>query len=324
MLSPQQRGVSRVHTLITIVILVREDSTSDWTVVREKVVEVLDSMGLHRVAVEIRRGSLLQFHNRLPVEGFLTQNGRSLEPRMGGTIGPHSSTFSSSTFGGSLEVQRPSEGWKRYGLTNHHCVTALKSTADWDKHGIMPNDPSVLRNEKHVYEYARTEISHWRGTLDHAREYYLRDQLLLGKVYASSGYRMGTNKRILDWASLEVESKRVSENKLPSIDDIPRGSPALYLTAKEVLDGPAAPHEEMGVCKIGRNTGFSEGMLGAITETDIQCWFRDANGNWVKSRGLAFLVHRKAPRLTFGKPEDSGSFIFSLEGSFIGLYMGVT
>ncbi|GBF66701.1 hypothetical protein TMEN_9421 [Trichophyton mentagrophytes] len=368
MLSPQQRGVSGGSTPITIVILVREDSTSDWTVVREAIVEILDSMGLHHVAVELRRGSLLQFHSRPSEEGFLTKNDWSFEPCMGGSIGPHSSTFSSSTFGGFLEVQHPSEGWKLYGLTNHHCVTALESTADWDKHGIVPgdpennltidypslddhtlaikhykekiedlsasesyvsikkrmdeDDPSVSPNEKHAYERTRTEISHLKHTLNHAHKYFLRDQLLLGKVYASSGYRMNTKKHILDWALLEVDSNRVSKNRLPSIDDIPRGSCASYLALKEVLDGPVAVRGEMGVCKIGRSTGFSEGVLGEIRKADIQCWFRDANDNWDKTRGLAYLVYPKAPRLTFGEPGDSGSFVFSPQGSFIGLYMG--
>ncbi|EZG15464.1 hypothetical protein H107_05572 [Trichophyton rubrum CBS 202.88] len=59
-------------------------------------------------------------------------------------------------------------------------------------------------------------------------------------VYASSGYRISTEKRILDWALLEVDGNRVSKNKLPPIDDIPRNSRALYLAAKEVLDGPVA------------------------------------------------------------------------------------
>ncbi|DAA79026.1 TPA_exp: Uncharacterized protein A8136_2811 [Trichophyton benhamiae CBS 112371] len=368
MLSPQKRGISGGNTPVTIVILVREDSTSDWTVVREAIVEILDSMELHHVAVELRRGSLLQFHTRPSEEGFLTKDDWSFEPCMGGSIGPHSSTFSSFTFGGFVEVQHPSEGWKLYGLTNHHCVTALNSTADWDKQGIMPgdpennltidypslddhllaiqhykakieelsssesyvsikkrmdeHDPSVSRNEQHAYECTRTEISHLKNTLNHAHRYYLRDQLLLGKVYASSGYRMNIKKCILDWALLEVDSNRVSKNKLPSINDIPRGSRASYLATKEVLDGPVALGEEMGVCKTGRSTGFSEGMLGEIRETDIQCWFRDASGNWDKRRGLAYLVYPKAPRLTFGEPGDSGSFVFSLQGSFVGLYMG--
>lgn len=58
------------------------------------------------------------------------------------------------------------------------------------------------------------------------------------------------------------------------------------------------------------------------SETDIQCLFRDASDNWDKRRGLAYLVYPKAPRLNFEEPGHSGSFVFGLQGSFVGLYMG--
>ncbi|KAM5430396.1 hypothetical protein McanMca71_005692 [Microsporum canis] len=369
MLSPQLRGVSMEPKTITIVILVKEDSTFDWIATREAVVDTLDSQGLHHIAVEIRRCSLLQFRSSPLVEGFLAKDDWSSKPCMGGSIGAHSSALSSSTFGGFLEIQHPSGEWKQYGLTTHHCVTAIKSTADWDRHGIKPGDPeneltldypslrdhnlaidhyreeielfskletytsakqrleeedpSVSRNERQAYEYVKGQIEVLEETLVHAHNFYQHGQLLLGKVYASSGYRMNPNKRILDWALIEVPSDRTTQNKLPTIDDVPKSCRAAYLPTSKVLqDAIPLKAGEMGVCKIGRTTGFSEGRLGEIRETDIQCWVKDEDGHWDKTRGMAYLIHRRAPSVTFGEPGDSGSFVFSLDGSFVGLYLG--
>ncbi|EGE04645.1 hypothetical protein TEQG_03513 [Trichophyton equinum CBS 127.97] len=155
------------------------------------------------------------------------------------------------------------------------------------------------------------------------RAFHHQGNQYLGRVYAASGYRRTPSCTLLDWALIEVERERFSDNEIPRLEDLPRSCRQRYHPADNtVLQGTTYLNTGMPLCKIGSRTGFTEGRLGALHLTDLQSWSKNQDGSWNKVRGSPHEVFPIAPRETFGDPGDSGAIIMDRNGSFVGLYVG--
>ncbi|EFR01132.1 hypothetical protein MGYG_04137 [Nannizzia gypsea CBS 118893] len=123
---------------MTVSLMVRPESTSDWTDVRERMVQILDSHGLKHVAVTVHRGSVL---HTLSDFRILEKRDWELPTVFGGSIGMRDSNASSGTFGGYLELQMENGTWRKYGITNYHCIRgSLLDAEKSDKIGVSPKD----------------------------------------------------------------------------------------------------------------------------------------------------------------------------------------
>ena len=123
----------------TIFVSVPEDSETDWVVVRDSIVEVLDQNDLAGVAVEISRGtpSLYNSSGKRQLPDSIWGD-RAIA---GASIGPHASQeLYSSTLGGFVQLQDSSDRWTTFGLTCFHAVIPPKPNKDLllDEQGMLP------------------------------------------------------------------------------------------------------------------------------------------------------------------------------------------
>ncbi|EFR01258.1 hypothetical protein MGYG_04263 [Nannizzia gypsea CBS 118893] len=121
----------------TIVICVREDSLQNWNDTRDTIVQHLDSNYLTHITVEILRDSIFHCSDQ---EGTLDERDWDMKAKLGGSLGLRGKSTSSFTFGGFLELEFSHGQWRKYGVTNFHCVANDKHLDDWKKHGILPGD----------------------------------------------------------------------------------------------------------------------------------------------------------------------------------------
>lgn len=150
-LSVVRRGKEEAPKHITIAITVAEDSTDEWSTVRERILQLLDAQKHYSVAVEISRGRLWYATLSTPTEDpVLELRDWDVKARLGGSLGPHRSEASASTFGGFLEIEQPNGIWKKIGITNYHSVIAGKDALswpllpEWSRYGMKPSEK---RNE---------------------------------------------------------------------------------------------------------------------------------------------------------------------------------
>ncbi|EZF33640.1 hypothetical protein H101_02796 [Trichophyton interdigitale H6] len=146
---------------MTVSLTVRLESTCDWTEVREAIIQMLDSRGLHHVAVIIYRESVL---HALPDFRILKKRDWELATVFGGSIGLRDSNASPGTFGGYVELQSEDGSWRKYGITNYHCIREnLPDPEKCDKMGVCPMDaqanpilvdqPSLKYHEQSIQSY---------------------------------------------------------------------------------------------------------------------------------------------------------------------------
>lgn len=182
--------------------------------------------------------------------------------------------------------------------------------------------PSLSRSQKANFKYDTDLLNRYIKTIDLANEFHQKGNQYLGRVYAASGFRITATNRILDWALIEVERGRLSNNEIPSAEEIPRSRRERYRPDGTVLQAATYLEADMHLCKIGRRTGFTEGRLGALHVADLQSWSKNQDGSWTKARGSLHEIFPVAPPETFGDPGDSGAIIMDRNGSFVGLYVG--
>jgi hypothetical protein len=135
----RRKGEERA--IITIVVTIDENSTSDWSEVREGMITILDRNQFQEVAVEIVRGTIWRGagSNRqiLDVENW------KVPAKLGGSIGPAGRKEHPSTLGGFLELNN-GQGWKTFGVTCFHCVApedcGFPWLLEWQQYGIRPSD----------------------------------------------------------------------------------------------------------------------------------------------------------------------------------------
>lgn len=172
-LSILRRGPSEGENEITIAITVAQDSTEDWSVVREQIVQLLDNQKQYHIAIEITRGTLWNKIYQLPMdEPLLNRRDWSTNAKLGGSLGPHNSEASACTFGGFLEVKFETEGWLKFGVTNYHCVIGgvdfdTLPLEEWNKRGMKPGDQrNAFKLDHPSLRDHKYSLTHCQKTID--------------------------------------------------------------------------------------------------------------------------------------------------------------
>ncbi|KAJ9396411.1 hypothetical protein DTO282F9_6709 [Paecilomyces variotii] len=100
----------------TIVVSVNRRLSRNWKYIRERIVNIINSMSLWSVGVSIGPGEVLR-HIAFPLDGF------KAEAQAGLNLGVHGSEKSAGTLSGWIEIEHPrTKGWQKFALTCFHCV----------------------------------------------------------------------------------------------------------------------------------------------------------------------------------------------------------
>ncbi|PGG98146.1 hypothetical protein AJ79_08969 [Helicocarpus griseus UAMH5409] len=105
---------------VTIVLTIPYESRKQWKPIREAIVQILDSLSLPEVAVEIVRGEIWRSSDLPENRNFLLGNTENvadtwdIAARCGMGIGPYQSDASISTLGGFVELLIPGNGRKGF------------------------------------------------------------------------------------------------------------------------------------------------------------------------------------------------------------------
>ncbi|OAL71411.1 hypothetical protein A7D00_4312 [Trichophyton violaceum] len=225
-----------------------------------------------------------------------------------------------------LTIDHPSRGDYNKSIKHYEKEASSIRTQEYyeTKKRMENKDPSLSRIKVANFKHDTDLMNGYIRMARLANEFYLEGGQYLGKVYAASGYRITPSNRLLDWALIEVERERLSDNGIPRVEDLPRSCRERYYPADNtVIKGATNLDADMPLCKIGSRTGFTEGRLGALHVTDLQSWSKNPDGSWNKVRGSLHEIFLVAPRGTFGDPPgDSGDIMMDRNGSFVGLYVG--
>jgi hypothetical protein len=91
-----------------------------------------------------------------------------------------------------------------------------------------------------------------------------------------------------------------------------------------IISITALPKPDGHLFKIGRTTEVTWGRYSGIGESIFKSWSLDSNGQRIEVVGPEqTAVGRPVPYVNdFGKPGDSGAFVFDGAGSLVGLYWG--
>ncbi|KAF3479480.1 uncharacterized protein GIQ15_06456 [Arthroderma uncinatum] len=360
-LSTMTRDTMNEPDPTTILVVVREESTHDWTAVREAIVDILDLHKLGHVAVEIRRGSIEPYGQKPSLRGLRDWD---MFAHPGGSIGVHGSDQASSTFGGFLELQLPSGEWKLYGVASYSGIMTGKADDMWDKHGIRPDDirndlyldhPSLGDHISSIKQY-RHELS-----VNAGRESYiaLEKRILEGACLSRSDmYSFDcAQQRITDLRLFTAKGRSLYNRTQLLLGKVyaasgHRRSPESRLldwALIDVMSDRLSPNEipQLNVTGEAQNSiyvsssVYVEGV--AYPQYDIficktgRSGFTDGEmgklleadvQNWFQdSHGDWKSVKGTAYQIfsavsEFGSPGDSGSFVTYVTGAFIGLLIG--
>lgn len=132
---------------ITVVITIEEQSDSDWSLIRDKVVNLLEDSGYADVAVEIGRGIVTTGTKKDPK--ILPEKAYNLPALPGTSIAPRGSSISAGTFGCFLKIRQSSNHkWQIKGITCHHVILPdylqYSNKRQWDIYGIIPGEVKYL------------------------------------------------------------------------------------------------------------------------------------------------------------------------------------
>lgn len=106
---------------ITVVIMIEEHSDSDWSLIRYRIVKLLEDSDCAYLAVEIGRGIVTTDAKKDPRN--LPEQAYDLPALPGTIIAPRGSSISAGTFGCSLKVRQSSNHkWETKGITCHHVI----------------------------------------------------------------------------------------------------------------------------------------------------------------------------------------------------------
>ncbi|KAL8655029.1 MAG: hypothetical protein Q9210_001152 [Variospora velana] len=175
-------------------------------------------------------------------------------------------------------------------------------------------------------------------------------QTHFGKVIAASGYRKSGKQR-LDWALILVNNDRIGENKFPKPDELPGFNLRGLTKPKEFVDDLSVlPLLEY--FKIGRTTALTTGVYNGIdlnvrvelpvnhnteqrrqerAQRDAAALKGMTKADREKAYAAPFKVQTeehclvaasKVRERAFGRPGDSGSWVFSDAGQLVGMIWG--
>lgn len=132
---------------ITVVITIEEHSDSDWSLIRDKIVKLLEDSDCAYLAVEIGRGMVTTGAEKDP--RILPEKTYDLPALPGTSIAPRGSSISAGTFGCYLKVRQSSNHkWETKGITCHHVILPeylqYSSKPEWNMYGINPGQATHL------------------------------------------------------------------------------------------------------------------------------------------------------------------------------------
>ncbi|KAJ9295969.1 hypothetical protein DTO271G3_5544 [Paecilomyces variotii] len=316
----------------TIVVSVNRRLSRNWKYIRERIVNIINSMNLWSVGVSIGPGEVLR-HIAFRLHGFKS------EAQAGLNLGVHGSEKSAGTLSGWIEIEHPrTKRWQKLALTCFHCVDPGTSSVHssqqsqlnyWQTNGIPPEDrdaKAILRvdqpSEKDVkaaqkekYEREKQHILNFKSHNEHE----------LGYVFSASGYREEraatvkhpSAKSILDWALIKPKPSRAgSTNDILGYGTLTIGLPECMTFTRTM--GPDMS-QITAVFKAGRTTGYTQGTYNSLESAVIAD--KIVNGETVRTYTLEHAVCGRHGQC-FGDQGDSGSFVFTYSGTVIGTIFG--
>lgn len=132
---------------ITVVITIEEESDSDWSFVRDKVVKLLEDSDSAYVAVEIGWGNVNTDAEKDP--RILPGHAYNVPALPGTSISPQGSSKSAGSFGCFLKIRKSSNhDWEIKGITCHHVLVPsyleCSKKHQWEIYGIGPGEATHL------------------------------------------------------------------------------------------------------------------------------------------------------------------------------------
>ncbi|KAJ9265169.1 hypothetical protein DTO212C5_6843 [Paecilomyces variotii] len=170
-------NVNQDESQPTIVVSVNRRLSRNWKYIRERIVNIINSMSLWSVGVSIGPGEVLR-QIAFPLDEF------KAEAQAGLNLGVHRSEKSAGTLSGWIEIEHPrTKRWQKLALTCFHCVDpgmdSVHSSQQnrlkfWQTNGIQPEDPhakTVLR----VDQPSEKDIKAGLEELDHRIQVIAKD-----------------------------------------------------------------------------------------------------------------------------------------------------
>ncbi|PGH16306.1 hypothetical protein AJ79_01845 [Helicocarpus griseus UAMH5409] len=250
------RKTGSAQKVNTIMVLVKPTTRYDWVSVRERLIGILDFHQQPSVAIEVRRGEIFQNDDD---QIAISADDLVQKSKFGGSIALHDNPESSATLGGFLELLLNGQ-WKRFGVTNFHCVTpgstpnqhwetntlrvdhpsigdieefiaaqeeeiktsqaGVSKVTDEIAQPILKDDPGGEPRVKMTYRLDKTNLEKAQADLDQARDFLKARKGMLRRVFAVSGYRVNAKGMLLNWALIEILPDRIGDNMLPTGDEV--------------------------------------------------------------------------------------------------------
>ncbi|KAM5476120.1 hypothetical protein MauCBS54593_000803 [Microsporum audouinii] len=180
-----RRGREDEERIITIIVTIREISgivSRHWSGMRDRIVDVIDSVGLEDIAVEIARGDI--YPQDTHDANVLDECDWNRKARFGGSLATFRNTKRGGTFGGFVVLDFPDLSSKTYGLTCFHCVvnedTPKPERDRWEQKGIKPGDSANRIKLSHPSQRDHDNMmTQYSGILEGHRtpEYYELEKL---------------------------------------------------------------------------------------------------------------------------------------------------
>ncbi|MCJ1383952.1 hypothetical protein MMC17_007066 [Xylographa soralifera] len=184
----------------------------------------------------------------------------------------------------------------------------------------------------------REELNDKEVLLRQKIDFFDNDKHYLGIPYLASGFcrRTPDNAR-LDWALLEVESERLSENRVPgnkawkNVQVVPPCFGAL-LSGVASFGEFGTTNDQVTAHKVFKVDGRTGPTRGAFSEINSSVSMKWDSYMGIKKRSREYVYIGKpgvdtslfdlGPGRAFGLPGDSGSFVFLGDGRLMGLLWG--
>ncbi|KAL8827795.1 MAG: hypothetical protein Q9191_002969 [Dirinaria sp. TL-2023a] len=371
---------------------------SDWVREERAIKDMLDSLDqcdLADVKVEFERGNIdpsMTFPVIKPTEaGEYNEVIREHYPDrvpMGAGFGPdrylrlgangNVVMGPTATIGGYLEIRSKEGQWKKYAITNYHCVREaidgytvvedrpgkakegpLEEGSELqkaDQSGIGPgrkgrenitfespsrrqhrstvlwHDEQIEEMEEYLQHSPNDVAAQQIATMHREKKkqkisYFDQGNHLLGCLFMCSGYKQSLEEHRLDLAVLELRDTRIGSNTIPEAGQwsSPFEPPVaagrmLSGIASCMQTGPALNR----VFKVGSRTGATTGKYNHIKLDVKMPWDGLPHVRMGFSTEYVFVADRGSP---FQRPfdqghGDSGSFVFTRGGQWLGLAFG--
>ena len=280
----------------------------------------------------------------------------------------------SATIGGYLEIRPKGGQWKKYALTNYHCVRQAIDGHTFVEDGegnpingpVEPNSelekvdqtgfgpdrkdresmtfesPSrrkhrftLLWHEQQLaglegdlkklpnYVALQQAITRHREMKARKTDYFDQGKHLLGCLYMCSGHNQRLEKSRIDIALLEVRDNKMGNNTIPEAAQWSSSLLAPYACGRMLSGIASCKDATLGsVFKFGSRTGGTTGQLSPIKSDVKMPWDKEPHVKMDYSTEYVFVADSSFPLRLFQDHGDSGSFIFTRPGQWLGLAFG--